>query len=102
VAERARRLAADREDPDDIVAAAERDGDDRAPAVTAQRVEVRVGGLGRELRRLAHLARRRRPAYERLVEPDRDPAQRLGELRARAEAGPQRELAAVGLVLEDR
>ena len=103
VGERARRLPADRQDADDVVAAAQRDGDDRAPAVAAQRVEVRVGGLGRELRRPG-APRRPTPPRPMNVSSrrDRDLAQRLGELGARAEAGPQRELAAVGLVLEDR
>ena len=47
--------------PIDSSLAAQRDGDDRAPAVAAELVEVRVGGLRREVRRLAHLAGRSPP-----------------------------------------
>ncbi len=67
-----------------------------------QRVDVRVGRLGVEIRRLAYLARGGRVAHERLMQPDPDPTQRTDQLVARAGARAQHELLGIRLELEDR
>ena len=79
--QRSRDGTPDDERAEDHVLAPEWQHHHRAPPVGAERVDVWIGRLGVEIRRLAHLTRGGRAAHERPLQPDPDLSQRTDQFR---------------------